>query len=698
MSRRLFRAASRRLATDSETGSHRRALDRRQIVAFAAVLGLVALASVTSIAQSRATPSKANANGPLRAIFYLTAPVHSGTASSGQPIPGGPMGVQAHLAALKWAWADAAIIPWSTPGSAADRRVATVLSAITKTQAHVRVAALIDRPGGSELSQLRSLALTRATARGYLRVSSRPAVFVAPADRSLRSCLRARRWRAAGRAFWLAQATFAGYGRCREAADAWFRDDPNLRSTRTSSTFLIRPGVWPSGVSKPSVARAGDEWQRSIEQMNGSGSPVQLIDSLNDWAVGSAIEPSSAWPSASGFGSYLDELHAQQPGVATLATAPDIGAITISGVTAHEASLATTISAGSSAAAWRIEFGTTTEYGQTTAPIAVPAASSHRPVAVVLPALTAATTYHARIVVTSSVGTVVSSDAAFKTLPDVHAYRIAAAGDIACDPASAPFNGGLGTATACHQQGVSDALLAGGYDAVLPLGDLQYENGAASAFQASYQPSWGRLKAITHPAVGNHEYGSPGATPYFQYFGPAAGDPGKGYYSYELGSWHLIAINSNCTQIGGCAAGSPEELWLRADLAAHPARCTLAYWHHPRFSSGQAGDNGLMSAIWTDLSNAGAELVLSGHEHDYERFAAQNAEGERDDARGVRQFVVGTGGKNHMMFKTIKPNSEVRDTSSFGFLQLTLNADSYSWTFVSDPPGGLSDSGTGTCH
>ncbi len=698
MSRRLFQAASRSLATDSETGSQRLPLDRRQIVAFAAVLGLVALVSVTSIAQSRSTPSKAHANGPLRAIFYLTAPVHAGTASSGRPTPAGPMGVQAHLAALKWARADAAIVPWATPGSAADRRIATVLSAITKTQAHVRVAALIDRPDGTELSQLRSLALTRATARAYLRIGSRPAVFVAPADRSLRSCLRARRWRAAGRAFWLAQATFAGYGRCREAADAWFRDDPNLRTTRTSSAFLIRPGVWPSGVSTPSVARSGDEWQRSVEQMDGSGSPLQLVDSLNDWARGSAIEPSSAWPSASGFGSYLDQLHAQQPGVATLATAPEIGVITISDVTAHEASLATTISAGSSAAAWRIEFGTTTEYGQTTAPISVPAASSHRPVAVVLPALTAATTYHVRIVVTSSVGTVASSDAAFTTLADVHAYRVAAAGDIACDPASDSFNDGAGTTTACHQRGVSDAILAGGYDAVLPLGDVQYESGAASAFQGSYQPSWGRFKAITHPTVGNHEYGSPNATPYFQYFGAAAGAPGMGYYSYEVGSWHLIVINSNCTQVGGCATGTPQELWLRADLAAHPARCTLAYWHHPRFSSGQAGDAGSMDAIWTDLYNADAELVLSGHDHDYERFAPQNPEGGSDDARGIRQFVAGTGGKNHMTFKTIKPNSELHDTSSFGFLELTLNPDSYAWKFVSDPPGGLSDSGTGSCH
>ena len=676
--------------------SDRRRRDRRRLVASAVALGVIALASATGIAQSHAPHSQAKARAPIRAVFYLTAPVPP--AAAGRAAPSAAGAVKSHLAALKWAWADAAIIPWSIPGSAADRRIAAVLAAITATHAHVRAAALLDRPQGSELALLNALSQSRATARGYLRIGSKPAVFVAPIDRTLRSCVRARQWRAAGRSFWLAQATFPGYGRCREAADAWFRDDADLRTTRTSATFLIRPGVWTSSASSPSVARSAAAWQSSIERMNISGAPLQLVDSLNDWVRGSAIEASNAWPSESGFGHYLDALHERPPGVATVAAAPGVEAVAISGVTAHEASLATTVSAGSAAAAWRVEYGTTTAYGLETAPMPVSTVTSRATVTAVLPALSAATRYHARVVVTSSVGAVASPDSAFTTLADGRTFRIAAAGDIACDPASGPFNGGLGTATACHQQGVSDAILAGGYDAVLPLGDLQYENGTASAFQVSYGPSWGRLTAITHPAVGNHEYGTPGATPYFQYFGAAAGEAGKGYYSYELGAWHLIVINSNCTQIGGCASGSPEELWLRADLAAHPARCTLAYWHHPRFSSGQAGDNGFMSAIWTNLYASGADLVLNGHEHDYERFAPQDAEGDRDDANGVREFVVGTGGKNHMTFKTIKENSEVRDTSSFGFLDLTLSDVGYSWNFVSDPPGGTTDSGTGSCH
>jgi hypothetical protein len=286
----------------------------------------------------------------------------------------------------------------------------------------------------------------------------------------------------------------------------------------------------------------------------------------------------------------------------------------------------------------------------------------------------------------------------FTTVADSQTVRVAAAGDIACDPTSPVFNGGAGTATECQQRTVSDAILSGAYNAVLPLGDLQYENGTASAFAGSYNPSWGRFKAITHPAIGNHEYGTP-TLAYFQYFGAAAGDPAKGYYSYELGSWHVIVINSNCLLIGGCDTGSSQETWVRADLAAHPARCTLAYFHHPRFSSGQAGDDVEMSAIWSDLVAAGTELVLTGHDHEYERFAPQDAAGRRDDAHGAREFVVGTGGRNHMTFKAaIKPNSELRDNTSFGFLALSLGPGSYAWRFVSVPPGGFSDSGSASCH
>jgi hypothetical protein len=212
----------------------------------------------------------------------------------------------------------------------------------------------------------------------------------------------------------------------------------------------------------------------------------------------------------------------------------------------------------------------------------------------------------------------------------------------------------------------------------------------------SYQPTWGRLKAVTHPVPGNHEYLS-GAGDYFTYFGPAAGDPAKGWYSFDIGAWHLIALNSNCSRVGGCGRGSPQERWLRADLAAHPNRCTLAYWHHARFSSSGHGSYPAYDGFWRALYDEGADVVLSAHDHDYERFAPQNPDAKPDKARGIRQFVVGTGGKNLHRFGKAEANSEVR-RSGFGVLLLTLHARGYAWRFEPAGGGGTVDGGSGGCH
>jgi hypothetical protein len=284
---------------------------------------------------------------------------------------------------------------------------------------------------------------------------------------------------------------------------------------------------------------------------------------------------------------------------------------------------------------------------------------------------------------------------------------VGAAGDIACDPADPNFNGGAGTASACHMKAVSDLLLQSHLTAVLGLGDEQYECAGLSAFASSYDPTWGRLKSITYPAPGNHEYQTSGGTNcdaagngsgYYTYFGAAAGDPSKGYYSFDLGTWHLIALNASCAKVGGCAAGSPEEVWLKNDLATHTNRCTLAYWHNPRYSSGGVGNDSTFSPFWQDLYNANAELVLVGHDHEYERFAPQNASSGLDTTRGIREFVVGTGGKTHTNFATIRANSEVRNNDTFGFLKLTLHPSSYDWQFVPEPGKTFTDSGSTACH
>jgi hypothetical protein len=233
---------------------------------------------------------------------------------------------------------------------------------------------------------------------------------------------------------------------------------------------------------------------------------------------------------------------------------------------------------------------------------------------------------------------------------------------------------------------------------VLALGDNVYEAGTGQEFMHCYQPTWGRSKARTHPVPGNHEYETPGARGYFTYFGAAAGEPTKGYYSYDLGDWHIVALNSNCDEIGGCQAGSAQEQWLRADLAAHPTTCVLAYWHHPRFSSGLSGSTLAMRPIWQALYEAGADVVLSGHDHDYERFAPQDADGRRDPVRGIREFVVGTGGKSHYSIEIPIANSEVHNDTAFGILKLVLHPASYAWTFIPEAGQTFTDVGNDACH
>ena len=269
---------------------------------------------------------------------------------------------------------------------------------------------------------------------------------------------------------------------------------------------------------------------------------------------------------------------------------------------------------------------------------------------------------------------------------------VVAAGDIACSPDSDPaFNEGAGSPGRCQQ--VATAQLALGLG---PLGDLQYTTGRLAAFQRSYDPSWGRLKAITYPVPGNHEYAtSPGAG-YYAYFGAAAGEQGRGYYSFDLGSWHLIALNSNCDAVGGCGEGSPQLEWLRKDLAANASECTLAYWHQTRFSSGRHGSDESYTGFWEALYAAGADVVLSAHDHDYERFAPQTPEGQAD-VSGPRAFVVGTGGASFYDVRKPLPTSEKIVTGTFGVLELTLDEGSYAWRFVSDASEVL-DRGQESCR
>jgi calcineurin-like phosphoesterase family protein len=233
---------------------------------------------------------------------------------------------------------------------------------------------------------------------------------------------------------------------------------------------------------------------------------------------------------------------------------------------------------------------------------------------------------------------------------------------------------------------------------VMAVGDLAYPSGSKENF-ACYDRTWGRAKGRTRPAVGNHEFHAGSATYYFEYFGKRAGDPASGYYSYELGAWHIIVLNSECAGVGGCATGSRQEKWLREDLAAHPASCTLAYWHKPLFSSGGAhGNNPEIAPLWQALYEAHADIVVNGHDHDYERFAPQDPSGHADPKHGIREFVAGTGGKTLRAFGEVKPNSEIRADKVFGVLKLTLHPQKYEWEFIPIAGETFSDSGSGSCH
>jgi acid phosphatase type 7 len=238
---------------------------------------------------------------------------------------------------------------------------------------------------------------------------------------------------------------------------------------------------------------------------------------------------------------------------------------------------------------------------------------------------------------------------------------------------------------------------------VFTLGDNVYPDGTREQFRECYDPTWGKYNKRTRPSLGDQDYKTEGASAYFDYFGKAAGDPDEGYYSYDLGEWHIVALNSNCGEGEiRCGPGSAQTKWLKEDLAANAAdegQCTLAYMHHPRFSSGEEhGSTPKLEPLWEALYEAGADVVLSGHEHNYERFAPQDPGGKADPQRGIREFVVGTGGKSHYPILEPIANSEVYDDETYGVLELTLNPKSYEWRFIPVEGETFTDSGSARCH
>jgi acid phosphatase type 7 len=245
---------------------------------------------------------------------------------------------------------------------------------------------------------------------------------------------------------------------------------------------------------------------------------------------------------------------------------------------------------------------------------------------------------------------------------------------------------------AAEAPGKTARLLDARGGTIFTTGDHAYPSGTAQQFRDCYEPTWGRHKQRTRPSPGNHDYETAGGAPYFTYFGANAGPAGVGYYHYRLGAWDVYALNSNVAT----DAASPQVRWLQDQLTANGSRCALAYWHHPLFTSGPHGDNVSVRPLWQALYDAGAEIVLAGHDHLYERFAPQDHDGRADPVRGIRQFIVGTGGAALYDAVRIRANSEVR-WRDHGVLELILRPESYSWTFLTGD-GAPSDLGIGSCH
>jgi len=258
---------------------------------------------------------------------------------------------------------------------------------------------------------------------------------------------------------------------------------------------------------------------------------------------------------------------------------------------------------------------------------------------------------------------------------------------------------GAGDIASCGSSGTKGTadLIKGIPGTVFTTGDNAYSDGADADFTKCYDPTWGAFKARTRPATGNHDYHTSGASGYFKYFGASAGDSKKGYYSYDLGAWHVVVLNSNCSEIGGCDSSSAQNTWLKSDLAASKAKCTVAMWHHPLYNVGHHGPSSSVAPLWQTLYDNGADLVLEGHDHNYQRWAPMDAKGKLDSAKGLRSFVVGTGGAD---FYALGSDSriEAKDSNTWGVLKLTLHATSYDFEFVPMAGKSFTDKGTGNCH
>lgn len=562
-----------------------------------------------------------------------------------------PAVIQQHVRWMDYAGMDAAIDTWWDQGSRTDERFPMILD-VTRDMGSPLKWALYYEPegyGDPSRADIRSdLDYIKARYAGhsaFLQRDGKPVIFVWASGTD--GCGMADRWEEA-QDFYVVLKVFVGYKNCASQPDSWHQYAPaSPKSVHLPNSFVVSPGFYHLRESQPRLLRDPARFRADVREMASSGAGLQLVTTLNEWGEGTGVEPTSAADAPeSGFGmTYLDILHEELGGAATPTPEP----------TATETATAT----------------------PTIAPTETPTP-------------TATATLETKTVV--------------------------AVGDMACRR-----SGGV-TSSSCRQKQVSDVALAQNPDVFLGLGDTQYECGELANYQSAYDASFGRMKSITIPAIGNHEYQNttstcdpntpPGGEGHFRYFGSAIASPRNpgcvrspactAYFSKQVGAWHVVVLNSNCGQVGGCGAGTAQEKWLRADLAADTSTCTVAIWHHPRFSSGQHGDFTSVAPLWKALQDDRADLVLQGHDHNYERFSARTSDGTVSSA-GIPSFVVGGGGHNRytMEANPVHAGSQARDDDSFGVLRLTLKPAGYDWKYLIESTKDttpFADAGSGTCR
>jgi hypothetical protein len=618
---------------------------------------------------------------PIRAAFYYPwfpeawtqqgiTPYTNYTPSMGYYSESDQATVKTHIDMMTYGNIQAGIASWWGQGSRSDTRIAGLLSAASGTNFRWSVYYENESLGDPSIAQIQNdlayIYQHYGKDPSYLRVNDKFVVFVY-AD-AVDACGMADRWKTGNTSgAYVVLKVFGGYSSCANQPDSWHQYSPAVATDQQGTTsYAISPGFWLKA-QNVRLARDFTRWTQNVKSMVASNAKWQLVTTFNEWGEGTIVEPAAEWTSNSGYGQYLDALHfnGNMPGGSPTAT----GVVTSTKAPTAIPTTGPTTVPNSTATPTRTPTGTVLP---TNVPTADPTA---------MPSSTATP---------SSVGTT-------NTLligSDICKHNVG----------STDYTGN------CKKTGdlVRSLIVANPGAQVQTLGDNVNNDGGSSAYDAQYKdlfaPNWGSFLNVTHSVMGNHDtYAPSGTAPYFNYFGAAAGPNPGGYYSYDIGqNWHIIALNAQCSQAGGCGATSPQTTWLQADLAANTKKCVIAVWHQPRWTSGRHSDDSTSAAWWNLLYQYKVDIVANGHNHNYERFNLIDPS-EQAAADGIREFVVGTGGAPSDGYSytdhPLDPNEAIRNqTGVFGILKLTLGDNYYTWNFVPVPGSTFTDSGTTLCH